>query len=117
MSDMKLITVYLIMFFIIALQSCDCDCSDEMDEIRSKYGEPEEVSTYSSSGYKSESWWYWSKGVNYDFTWGSDVEGCCDKSQYTFDPIKNIELVNADSIKNTIRIDSRTFRGYNEILY
>jgi len=58
-----------------------------MDQIRGTYGEPEEINTYSSSDYSSETWWYWSKGISYTFKWGSLIEGDCDISTYTFDPI------------------------------
>ena len=72
---------------LIVLQGCDCNCDDDMDDCKKKNGEPEEINTYSSDGYNSTDFWYWSKGVQYGFTWGSNVDGCCDKSTYTFDPI------------------------------
>ena len=76
-------------FVFLSIQGCGkCDCSDEMDSTRNKYGDPEEVNSYDSGGYHSESWWYWSKGKEFTFTWGSDVSECCDKSTYTFDPIR-----------------------------
>lgn len=70
---------------LIAL-NCAQNCDDEMDDIKSKKGTPEEVNTYSTSDYKSETWWYWSKGISYTFTWGSSV-GKCEVSTYTFSPI------------------------------
>lgn len=65
--------------------SCDCDKAKE--EIRNDLGTPEEVNSYNSDDYHSETYWYWSKGISYTFTWGSVVDGCCQVSTYTFAPI------------------------------
>lgn len=62
-------------------------CAPEMDEVRAAMGLPEEVNTYSSDGYYNVDWWYWSRGWERSFTWGSYVTGC-DISTYTFDPIR-----------------------------
>lgn len=62
-------------------------CTDEMDETRAAHGPPEEVNTYSSRGYNSESWWYWSQGYQRRFAWGSSVRYGCSTSTYTFSPI------------------------------
>lgn len=80
---------FFLIFVCLFILSCSSlfNCENEMDDIRARYGEPEEVNTYSSDGYYSEDWWYWSKGINYTFAWGSLVEGDCDVSTYTFDPI------------------------------
>jgi hypothetical protein len=67
--------------------SMECNCDKEMDKTRDRYGGPEEVNSYDSGGYHSVSWWYWSKGIEFTFTWGEYVDGCCDKSTYTFPPI------------------------------
>lgn len=61
-------------------------CENEMAEVRQTYGSPEEVYTYDSGGYHSVSWWYWGRGVNFDFAWGRYVAGC-DVSTYTFPPL------------------------------
>lgn len=81
--------IIIIGLFCFLLSACitDCTCENEMDDIRDQYGNPEEKNTYSSSDYKSETWWYWSKGRSYTFEWGSSVEGDCEVSTYTFDPI------------------------------
>ena len=81
------IKIFILTFVCLFFYFCSSNCDDEMDSIRGSYGEPEEVSTYSSEGYNSQSWWYWSQGINFDFTWGSSVDGDCDMSTYTFDPI------------------------------
>lgn len=63
-------------------------CDEAMSETQAKYGTPEEVNTYTTSGYNSQTWWYWSQGLSVGFVWGSDVSRwSCDLSYYTFDPI------------------------------
>ena len=69
-----------------------------MESKREKYGDPEEVNKYNSSGYHSVDWWYWTRGKEFTFTWGSDVEECCDVTSYTFTPIRNITAFQKDSI-------------------
>jgi hypothetical protein len=71
-----------------------------MDKVKSTQGTPEEVERYDSSSYHSVDWWYWSKGICYTFTWGKNVEECCDISTYRFESI----LTNSsESIKNIIK--------------
>jgi len=79
-----IIPLFVILIFFI---SCVCNCDNEMDSKRKEYGNPEEVDSYTESGYHSETWWYWSKGISFTFTWGEGVEGCCKVSTYTFSPI------------------------------
>lgn len=62
------------------------ECKDRMDEVTAARGSPEEVNTYTSGGYQSHDWWYWSQGYEVTFTWGTYVTGC-EVSVYTFDPI------------------------------
>ena len=81
---------------ITAGAGCSCDCKDEMADDKSKYGSPEEVSSYDSGDYHSVSCWWWSKGVNKTYTWGGSE--CCDVSTYTFDPItKTYRLESVES--------------------
>ena len=100
---MKTFIPFMLIIFSLFLISCDCDCTEAMDKTRAKYGAPEEISTYKSSGYNTETWWYWSKGRSYTFAWGSNVDECCDKSTYTFSPINNTDAINYDSLKNVIK--------------
>lgn len=88
-------------FLIVCLVVGGCgekDCTDKMAEIRAKHGAPEEVISYSSSGYHSVNWWYWSRGFEYTFTWGTNITGC-DISLYQFTPIGR------SSLTPTIRIE------------
>jgi len=71
--------------FALVVVGCAYNCDKEMDKIRSQYGEPEEVNSYDSGGYHSVSWWYWSKGKEFTFTWSKDK--ACERSTYTFSPI------------------------------
>jgi hypothetical protein len=59
-----------------------CTCKNEMDEVRKKYGEPEEKYKYKSDEYRSETWYYHSEGRSYTFSWGGS-ECDCDKSIFT----------------------------------
>ncbi|MEA3312106.1 MAG: hypothetical protein U9Q76_07810 [candidate division WOR-3 bacterium] len=68
-------------------------CRAWMDEIREKYGDPEEVERYDSGDYHSVTWRFWSQGISYTFTWGDCVRNalgnrCCDVSKHTFEPIE-----------------------------
>ena len=81
------VKIFILTLACLFIYSCSSNCDDEMDSIRGSHGGPEEISTYSSEGYSSETWWYWSKGISYTFKWGSSIEGDCDISTYTFDPI------------------------------
>lgn len=63
-----------IALFLVSLIAMSVGCKeehrqgyDERIDIRAEYGEPEDVYTYSSEDYWSESWWYWSKGIEFDF--------------------------------------------------
>ena len=81
---MKMRFLWLLPVAII-LNGC-FDCEGKMDDTREKWGLPTEIQRYDSEGYHSETWWYWSRGQSFTFTWGSDV-GTCDVSTYTFTPI------------------------------
>lgn len=83
---------YILIFILtILVTSCggdgefwDTSCESEMSDVKAKLGEPEEITNYSSSGYSSTKWWYWSRGVEHTFTYTNS----CDVSTYTFTPIR-----------------------------
>lgn len=54
-----------------------------------RYGQPEEITTYDSSGYHSVDYWWWSQGISVDFlnTTYDDHLGWVVDSTYTFSPI------------------------------
>lgn len=79
----------IMMLLTCMICSCSSNCNDKMAETKRKYGPPEEVNTYSNSGYNSTSWWYWTKGIEFTFTWGDGVSGC-EVSTFTFDPIGGV---------------------------
>lgn len=62
----------------------DSSCKSEMNEIRGKMGEPEEVNTYNSGDYSKTDWWYWTRGIQYSFTYYK----YCEVSTYTFRPLR-----------------------------
>lgn len=90
----------VLLVICLLIFACIRNCNKEMDKIRAQHGPPEEVNTYDSSDYHSVDWWYWSKGINYTFTWGSLIEEGCDVSRYTFDPIT---MDSAKEIKDAIK--------------
>ena len=94
---MRYLLFIISMIFILILASCECNCNEEKNEKIDRYGSPEEIESYSSHGYKSESWWYWSKGIEFTFT--SSKDDCCDVSTYKFTPIKNITDEQKEIIK------------------
>lgn len=77
---------------------------DVRNDVRADRGDPEDIRTYSSVGYWSETWWYWKQGISYTFKMvtrkeGSSSGGCNPTnaihytdvvidSTYTFSPIK-----------------------------
>lgn len=69
----KLYKIGLILFLVSLLaMSVGCETKqgqgyDEREDVRIEYGEPEDVYTYISDDYWSESWWYWSQGIEFDF--------------------------------------------------
>ncbi len=93
----KILILGLICLFIY---SCVCNCDKDMDEVRSTRGAPEETSSYDSTGYHSVDWWYWSQGICYTFTWGSNIDECCEVSTYRFDPIS---INSSKELKNKIK--------------
>lgn len=100
MNFNKLTLSFIIVMSIFVGCSVEpCDCTAKKEDVKEKYGNPEEVNTYTSDGYNSDSWWYWSKGISYTFTWGSIVDGCCDMSVYTFSPITNLSPDNKNKAK------------------
>ena len=84
----KSMIIFLCLLCLVFV-SCSSNCDDKMSETRSRYGSPEEVNSYSSGGYNSVDWWYWSKGIEFGFTWGKNVDGC-QVSTYTFNPIGGV---------------------------
>ena len=79
----------IILLCMTLICSCSSNCDDKMGDTRGRYGSPEEVSSYSNDGYNSVDWWYWTKGIEFTFTWGSGVDGC-KVSTYTFEPIGTV---------------------------
>jgi hypothetical protein len=74
----------------LALAGWNCglsNCDNEKEDIRSQWGPPEEINAYDTSDYHSEEWWYWTKGFEYTFKWGKNVERGCETSRYSFTPI------------------------------
>ncbi len=95
--------MFILIFICLFVYSCSSNCDSKMDDIVGRYGKAEERSSYSSTGYFSETWWYWSKGLSFTFTWGSTVTGACDMSKYEFDPISAFASVQEKaSIKATL---------------
>ncbi len=86
MHTRALVKVTWLALATIGLSGC-FDCESDMEEIRDLWGSPTEVNRYDSEGYHSETWWYWSRGKSFTFTWGSDVSKACDMSTFTFTPI------------------------------
>ncbi len=41
--------------------------TDARTQIQSQKGTTEDINTYESGSYWSESWWYWTKGIEYTF--------------------------------------------------
>lgn len=78
----------LIVFAALLASACgdssfwDSSCESEMDDVRARMGAPEDVNTYTSGDYQSVSWWYWTRGISYTFTYYQE----CRISTYTFTP-------------------------------
>lgn len=102
----------LLLLFILPGCFMHSNCKKEMKRIENRYGSPEETQSYKSDGYKSESWWYWSRGVEYTFAWGSSVDGGCDVTEFTFNPIgKNASQQAKDGAAATRKLVGRESSG------
>ena len=67
--------------------SSDANCDSQIRSLVNQLGQPEEINRYDTSdGYHSHDYWYWCRGFERTFTWGTNVDGCR-TSDYTFDPI------------------------------
>ena len=89
----KLFLHAALFFSIIILCGCDngsifivYDCAGEIEELKLKRGDPEEIEKYDLENYHAWTFWYWSEGFAMTFTWGTSVAGCT-TSQNVFSPI------------------------------
>ncbi len=48
--------------------------ADARVQVKAQQGTPEDVNTYDSGTYWSESWWYWTRGIEYTFTKRERIE-------------------------------------------
>ena len=86
-----IVALILCLTFIVGCEKkedppVNIDCSNQMVNVKNQLGVAEEIITYNSDGYHNVDWWYWSKGIEYSFTWGKYTDGC-EVSTYTFTPI------------------------------
>jgi len=91
----KVVLSIVIASLMLGLVSCDHACKKQKKEVRKSWGAPEEIITYDSGGYHSHQWWYWSRGQEFTFTYGSNVDGC-EFSQYSFSPISSIVITDVE---------------------
>lgn len=71
----------LILFSLLFLSGCSREDSDEYRQgidsriaVRNLNGNPDDIFTYDSTYYWSQTWWYWCKGVEYSFTKSERIE-------------------------------------------
>ena len=67
----------------------DWDCDNERGDLVADLGQPQDIDSYTSSGYNSMTYWYWFRGFARTFRWGSNVSDGCEISDYRFTPIGN----------------------------
>ncbi len=101
---MKKILIFILVAFVF--QACNVNCDSSKSDRRKSSGAPEEVTSYSSGNYSTETWWYWSKGISYTFTWGTDG---CKTSSYSFSPMHKIEHIDIDSLTQIMKLQSVEF--------
>ena len=98
---------FLFLLTSLVFSACFTECDELQNDVRGRYGAPEEVNTYSSDGYNTVDWWYWSKGIEFTFT-KADKEDC-KQSQYTFTPIHNHTAVSKiDVVKTLVSVQTAT---------
>lgn len=105
--------IALILVFLVASgMTCEKEHHqgyDERIDIRADYGEPEDVYTYTSEDYWSEEWWYWSQGIEFDFTkrLRGETSGCTKiiytdimvESTFEFTPIPSKEEFKREKLR------------------
>lgn len=97
---MKYLIIVLTMLLFLNCEGLKKDynpCKDRMNNAIKEMGQPDDITTYNSKGYNSESWWWYERGVNYTWKWGKYIMGC-EKSTYTFDPIFKVPPSERDMI-------------------
>jgi hypothetical protein len=52
----------------------DSSCDSEMQDVRSDFGEPEDIDTYTSGSYQTVDWWYWRQNIAFRFTYYTQCE-------------------------------------------
>ncbi len=82
---------------LLALLLAGCDLfpiSTTFPEVtqpyRNRYGRPEDIYEFTSSGYKSVDWWWWSKGFSVTFvdTIYDNHRGWRVENEYSFPPVR-----------------------------
>ena len=106
---MKRILSVILLSMLMGGCSNLCNCKDEQKKVRKKYGDPEEITTYRTNDYndyKSDSWYYYSRGRSYTFTWGAG-ECDCDKVTHTFE---RTEKIVSDDDRRNIQSNKKLIR-------
>lgn len=87
--SIKLIISILLLLNLI---SCSADkipttttgCTNDMNAIFKIYGTPEEIDKIHTKGFYREKWWFWSRGVSYNFSQFTNEK--CNVELETFKP-------------------------------
>lgn len=66
----NLIVTFFILFIMTGCYvGAERDCEKAMNMVEENMGIPEEITVYDLGDYYDHTWWYWTKGVMWIFTW------------------------------------------------
>ena len=100
-----LISVIIIMSCLIGCDSLRDPCAKRMKQSIKEMGQPDSITKYHANNYNSESWWWYDRGLNYTWRWGTSLNGC-EKDTFSFEPslkptvivFRSRELFNSDCV-------------------
>lgn len=81
--------ILLIAIAGMALSGCGEGCGGAMDDVRAKYGPPQDVTQTTASGGQATLWMYYTRGVGFSFTETKNgFTKSCEQTTSTFTPIR-----------------------------
>ena len=90
-STISILTIIIVFFMLNFLIGCDdfdlsgCDCEEEIDDLVSDRGEPDDEEKTFENGINTLTYWYNADGFAQTFRWGEGTDLCCETTYSTID--------------------------------